>query len=260
VTNGIGFRLRFLSKSHLPAKSIEDQVYACIFCIQSGRTTEESDGTVFFNQKSLFAHLARHPRPLPVVAGLTVVEGAEVPPSLKNNYDLHFSNPPIRSLIADAGQGIYMLPTATAVETLKPIHGSIRLPPDHTQTLQFAAGAKIVGIEFPAKYGGEWCVGWADNVRAAFPADYVRLEPPVLRMQGTTNRSAVARWKWSPKDKKEQIDWLRFDKGDVITNINCKRPLSPLNFTSIYFYFIIFYFKFLGGQNETMAHGAFGVC
>jgi hypothetical protein len=172
---------------------------------------------------------------------LTVVEGPEIPHNLRNNYDLHFPNPPIRSLTADAGQEIYNLPTATAIETLRSIHGTMRAPPDYVPVLQFAAGAKIVGVEFPTKYGGEWCSGWADNVKAVFPADYVRLEPPVLRMQGTTNRSAVARWKWSPKEKKDQIDWLRFDKGDVITNINCKF-LHSLFVPSVFFPFQIYFF------------------
>ncbi|KAK3944901.1 hypothetical protein QBC46DRAFT_437685 [Diplogelasinospora grovesii] len=205
TTANVSFRLRFLSKSHLPARHIDDQLYGCLFCIHSGRTCEESDATVFFTQKQLFAHLARHPRPLPHVPGLKVVDAQQVPPELRNDYDLHFTHPP---------------GTVT--------NSALRTPPDRAAVLQFAAGAKIVGVEFPAKYNGEWGIGWADNVRAAFPLDCVRLSPPEkrdVRMQATSNMSAVARWKRHPrekngKDKDQMVQWLKFDRGEVITSIS----------------------------------------
>ncbi|KAF2969533.1 hypothetical protein GQX73_g4060 [Xylaria multiplex] len=187
TSNTIGFRLRILQKSHLPIRVIDEQLYGCIFCIQAGHTLEESDATVFFNQKQLFAHMARHPRPLPIVAGITVIEDAELPPHLKDNFDLHFPHPPTESVMA----------------------------------LHFGVGAKIVGIEFPARYDGKWAIGWHDGVRAAFEADAVQLEAPPkaeVRMQGTSSVQAVARWKFNQKGGDER--WLKFDKGDVIKNIS----------------------------------------
>lgn len=228
-SSGVGFRLRFLSKSHLPARSIEDQLYGCLFCIQRGQTMEESDATVFFTQKQLFAHLARHPRPFPAVPGLTVIEGGpELPPHFRNNYDLHFINPPNRSVMAGIGREICSMPYVTATETFRATHGTLRGPPDQSAVLQFAVGAKIVGVEFPERFGGEWGMGWADNTRAVFPVDHVRLNPPPasdIRMQGTSNMKAVARWKFHVKDSQkaaEHKDWLSFNKGDTITNISCE--------------------------------------
>ncbi|KAH8889660.1 hypothetical protein GQ53DRAFT_747871 [Thozetella sp. PMI_491] len=227
-TVGMGFRLRFLSKSHLAAKHVEDQLYACLFCVQTGRTIEESDATVFFSQKQLFSHLARHPHPLPRVPGLTVTEGPILPPS--NNYDLHIYNPPTKSVMSGLGPEISAMPMAIATETFRMTNGTLKMPPGNSreQPLQFAVGARIVGIEFPARYNGEWAIGWADNVRAPFPLDCVKLKPPAkghIRKQPTSSLRAVARWGRKPKDKeKETADWLKFDKGDVITGISYPYP------------------------------------
>ncbi|EON97712.1 putative sh3 domain-containing protein [Phaeoacremonium minimum UCRPA7] len=222
-SSGIGFRLRFLQKSHLPAKHVEDQLYACLFCIQVGETLDESDSTVFFSQKQLFSHLARHPRPLPEVPGLTVIESKEIPTNFRNDYDLCFENPPQASQMPALARELSLLPSATAIEMYRSTPSkSIRRPPDGMKVLQFATGAKIVGVEFPAKYQGQWCVGWADHDWAAFPADVVRLDPPQekdIRKLGTSNMKAAVRWKWSVKNK-DRGDWLKLDKGDMITNIN----------------------------------------
>ncbi|KAL2272609.1 hypothetical protein FJTKL_06278 [Diaporthe vaccinii] len=157
---GIGFRLRFLSKSHLPATHVGDQVYGCLFCVQLGRTTHPNDATVFFSQKQIFNHLARHPRPLPHVPGLTVVETADLGP-YGNKYDLHFFNVPLKSHLATIMRDLAALPTATAVQTYKPTPtSSIRRPTDGQEVLNFASGAKILGVIFPDRYQGEWCLGW----------------------------------------------------------------------------------------------------
>ncbi|KAJ3577697.1 hypothetical protein NPX13_g2867 [Xylaria arbuscula] len=219
-SNTIGFRLRILQKSHLPMRVIDEQLYGCLFCIQSGHTLDESDATVFFSQRQLFAHLARHPRPLPRVAGVTVIEEPELPPNLKDNFDLHFPHPPTESVMVGIAREVARLPAAVATDTKKVSHGSMRLPPDRQAALHFSAGAKIVGIEFPLKYEGKWAIGWHDGVRAAFEADAVQLEAPPnseVRMQGTSSVQAVARWKWSQKGDDR---WLKFDKGDVIKNIS----------------------------------------
>ncbi|RYO77950.1 hypothetical protein DL766_006204 [Monosporascus sp. MC13-8B] len=171
--------------------------------------------------KQLFLHLARHPRPLPSVAGLTVIEGPDMSPQSKDNFDLFFPSPPVQSIMTGIMPEISRLPTAMATETRKLQHGIMRTPQDRTPVLHFAVGAKIVGIEFPAKYDGKWALGWHDGVRAAFEADAVLLDTPPkgeIRMQGTSSLQAIARWKWNQKGGDEK--WLKFDKGDVIKNIS----------------------------------------
>ncbi|KAL8382701.1 hypothetical protein RB595_006473 [Gaeumannomyces hyphopodioides] len=251
----IGFRLRFLSKSHLPARTIEDQVYGCLFCVQQGHTTEESDATVFFSQKQLFLHIARHPRPLPMVAGLNVIEGdaGDVPgkpsssaaadlllPVWRNGFDLHLTMPPAPSrtgngYAAGLQQLLETLPAARAVETIRQAIGTLRAPPDTSlPPLQFATGARIIGVEFPARFGGEWVSGWNDNAKGLFPASAVRLEPPpseqvvTASQQGGASMRAVARWKFVIKEGKDQqrggSEWLRLEKGETINNIGWAYP------------------------------------
>ncbi|KAI1813391.1 hypothetical protein GGS20DRAFT_586560 [Poronia punctata] len=221
TSNTVGFRLRVLQKSHLPIRIIEEQMYGCLFCINEGRTLEESDATVFFNQKQLFAHMARHPRPLPRVAGITVIEDVEPSPAQRDNFDLHFPHPPIESVMLGIAREVARLPAGIATETKKiTAHSTMRLPPDRQPVLHFAIGARIVGIEFPAKYEGKWAIGWHDGVRAPLEADTVQIEAPSrseVKMQATSSVQAVARWKWNQKGDDR---WLKFDKGDVIKNIS----------------------------------------
>ncbi|TLS29570.1 hypothetical protein PpBr36_01283 [Pyricularia pennisetigena] len=229
-STGVGFRLRFLVKSHMPSKNVDDQVYACLFCEQLGRTTEEMDATVFFSQKQLLAHIARHPRPLPSIPGLIVIEEAEVPAVFEHNYDLHLPNPPQLSQLAEdrsLAMQVELLPVATSVITVKQSYGTLKMPPDRATPLQFALGTRIFGVEFPEQYGGEWAVGWSDNIHACFPADAVRLEPPPKSQMALggiiSNRRAVARWKFSVKGK-DRGEWLKFDKGETITDIGWVHP------------------------------------
>ncbi|KAI1853256.1 hypothetical protein JX266_001962 [Neoarthrinium moseri] len=220
TSNNVGFRLRILQKSHLPVRHIEEQIYGCMFCIHEGRTLDESDATVFFSQKQLFAHMARHPRPLPAIPGVTIVEGPEIPRIYQNNFDLHFPNPPMQSVMSGIAREVGKLPTAVATETRRNAHGILRSPPDRGGVLQFAVGAKIVGIEFPAKYEGKWGIGWHDGVRAAFEAESVHLDAPPkseTRMQGTSSMQATVRWNWSQKG---EGNWLKLNKGDVVKNIS----------------------------------------
>ncbi|KAI1264215.1 hypothetical protein F5Y18DRAFT_428303 [Xylariaceae sp. FL1019] len=220
TSNSVGFRLRILQKCHLPIRNVEEQMYACMFCVQQGHTNEESDATVFFNQKQLFAHIARHPRPLPKVSGVTVIEGGSVPVSLRDNFDIWLAHPPTESVMIGIWREIARLPSAIATDTRKMQNGVLRLPPDRQAVMHFAIGARIVGIEFPAKYEGKWAIGWHDGVRAAFETDSVQLDAPPksqVRMQGTSNVQAVARWRWNQKGDDR---WLKFDKGDIIKNIS----------------------------------------
>ncbi|KAI3402152.1 hypothetical protein diail_81 [Diaporthe ilicicola] len=208
---GIGFRLRFLSKSHVQAKHVGDQVYGCLFCIQLGRTTHYNDATVFFSQKQIFSHLARHTRPLPHVPGLTVVETADIG-SHANNFDLHFLNPPLKSPLATIMRDLAALPTATAVQTYRSTPtSSIKRPTDGQEVANFAAGARLLGVVFPDR---------SDHQYAAFPIGTIKLDAPKksdIRLQGSSNMRAVARWKFSPREKSG--GWLSFNKGETITNI-----------------------------------------
>ncbi|KAH6660716.1 hypothetical protein BKA67DRAFT_63826 [Truncatella angustata] len=220
TSHSVGFRLRVLQKSHLSIRHIEEQLYGCVFCIHDGKTLDESDATVFFNQKQLFTHMARHPRPLPKIPGLVVIDGSEIPETFKDNFDLHFSSTPVQSVMAGIAPEVSKLPTAVATETRRNAHGIMRSPPDRGAALQFAVGAKIVGIEFPEKYDGKWGIGWHDGVRAAFEADSVHLDAPPkseTRMQGTSSMQAIVRWKWNQKG---EGNWLKFNQGDVIKNIS----------------------------------------
>jgi hypothetical protein len=195
---------------------------------------EESDATVFPNQKALFNHIARHPRPLPSVPGLTVIESAEVPKHYRNNYDLHLPDPPAPSRMIGLARELSSLPAAIATEAFRRTQlSALRTPRDQSVALlQFFAGQRIVGIEFPARFGGEWAVGWADNVRGAFPADCVRLEaPPEQEMRRTAGSGlrAIARWKRHPREKEPKDGgWLRFERDEVITNITCELNTLPM--------------------------------
>lgn len=218
--------------------------------MQLQQTTHPNDATIFFSQRQLFAHLARHPRPLPYVPGLAVVEADEVPAPSANNYDLHFPRPPRAAHLAGLMRELTALPTATAAQTCRPTPTfALRRPEDGgggsggsggsaKKVLCFAAGARILGVEFPDRYQGEWCLGWADHEYGLLPADAIRLDPPRRRDvrwgqgAGAGGRSsstmrAVARWKFSMKDGKDRSgdgaeDWLSFSKGEVITNIVCE--------------------------------------
>lgn len=207
----------------MATKRSDEELYGCVFCAHVQRTVEECDASIFFSPRKLFEHLARHPRPLPVVPGFTVVDEAEVPFNLVNNYDLHLRRPPAASPLDEVREGIAGMPVATAIKPVRKMHG-MRLLPDHTPAFELAEGARISGIEFPSKYMGEWVLGWHDGAKKSVPFDVIRLEPPPkneVRMGGTSTVVAVARWRHAPKAK-DGSEWLRFDKGDVISNISCK--------------------------------------
>ncbi|KAM0277696.1 hypothetical protein ACHAQH_005639 [Verticillium albo-atrum] len=218
-SQGIGYRVRFLQKSHIATKRADETLYGCVFCIEAQATTEPSDATVFFTQRALFEHLARHPRPLPHVKGVAVVDGGEVPFNLRNNYDLHFKVTPARSPLAGSVEEVAAMATGRARTTVKKMYG-MRMLGDRTPAFELAEGARIVGIEFPAKYGGEWAMGWHDGEYKSVPIDVLRLEVPgrgQVRMGAASGVEATAKWRFAPKGK--DIDWLRFEKGEAITNI-----------------------------------------
>ncbi|EPE06384.1 sh3 domain-containing protein [Ophiostoma piceae UAMH 11346] len=252
---GARFRLRLLYKSHLSntinsARQAESH-YACIFCVHAGATVREGDATVFTTPDHLLLHLARHPQPLPIVPGVTVVYGeptgaiassvssvsASTDPVEANDFDLHLVNPPLPTPVPPS---IGQAAVATAVREHMFRWGGKKLarPAAYTgDMLHFLANARIVGVMFPEKWEGKWCVGWHDGFVGAFPAKAVQIEPPQhneMPMAGSdSGMSVVTRWKWRPNDGKEKekkkddvVDdaasvWLSFDKGETISNVKC---------------------------------------
>ncbi|QSZ31043.1 hypothetical protein DSL72_000604 [Monilinia vaccinii-corymbosi] len=219
---GIRWRQRFISKCHLKTTSVDDPIYGCIFCIEDHRTVEDHDATVFFSVTSLFRHLARHPRPLPQVAGITTVYGIQ-PPSVLD-FDIQFTihEPKFSTYcMFEIASKVASRPTAHATVTHrpKPTSKSFR-DPDGQPTMHFADGARIVGITFPERFGGSWCIGYHDGERGSFPANTISfLSPPRdnVKMYAPSALQAVARWDWKPKDKEE--GWLKLSKGERIYNI-----------------------------------------
>ncbi|OAR01095.1 hypothetical protein LLEC1_05449 [Akanthomyces lecanii] len=223
--SNVGYRLRFLQKCHVQTKRPDDILYGCIFCIRLGRTMDPSDATVFFNVKSLFDHLARHPRPLPDIPGIVVIDGPDIPAKYRNDYDLHFTKPPVPHPALEHEQETAMMPTGVAKEPARRMYGQ-RLLADRTPALELVVGSKVTGISWPSKYNGEWCMGWYDGVNASVPLEALRLDPPPsrdIRMDGTSHVRAKSRWKFAHKDK-DKTEWLKFDKDEIITNISWVYP------------------------------------
>ncbi|CAF3520904.1 unnamed protein product [Fusarium graminearum] len=221
IKNGIGYRLRFLQKSHLPTRRSDDVMYGCVFCVNQGKTIHASDATVFTSQKALFAHLARHPRPLPAVQGFTLIEGSEIPANYKNDYDLHFKSPAESHPHFEQASNTSHLPTATTKEAARRMYGQ-RLLYDRTPAHELVLNARIVGLSWPPKYLGEWAMGFHDGIQASVPTEILRLDPPPseqVKIDGTSPVQATAKWKFNHKDK-VRGDWLKFEKDEIITNIS----------------------------------------
>lgn len=190
--------------------------------MHQGHTLDESDATVFYTTKALFNHLARHPRPLPKVPGIAVEE-ANVPETLRNNYDIHFPSPPVTHPALANHDDIVDRPSGVAKQESRRLYGQ-KVLYDRSAALELDSGARITGIRWPVKYKGKWILAWHDGVFASVPADVIRLNAPPpaeVKMGGTSNVCAKARWKFMPKEK-DSGNWLRFDKGDIITNIGCE--------------------------------------
>ncbi|CAK7213129.1 hypothetical protein SBRCBS47491_001697 [Sporothrix bragantina] len=274
---GARFRLRLLYKSHI-CNTINSQRqaeshYACIFCVHSGATVREGDATVFTTPDHLLLHLARHPQPLPIVPGVTVVYGNErgangtagggnsssgmssvstsTDPIDANDFDLHLVNPPLPTPVPPTvGQAA----VATAFREHIHRYGGKKLarPPNYGgDMLHFLTGARIVGIMFPEKWEGKWCMGWHDGFVGAFPAKFVQIEPPrqneIPMASSDSGMSVTARWKWKPNERREKSKekdggktkksgdssssmmtgddaasvWLSFEKGETISNVKC---------------------------------------
>ncbi|RYP65330.1 hypothetical protein DL769_006345 [Monosporascus sp. CRB-8-3] len=219
------YRLRFVYKSHLKVRAAHTVYYGCLFCAQQGYTVHEGDATVFTKEEQLFQHLARHPQPLPEVAGVTVLYGkVDKDNPLIEDYDLHFPNPPVPSPYPDETV-LEGLSTATTLKNHERRYGSRPLTdPDGNKdgVLQFLAGSRIVGIEFPERWKGKWCTGWQEGVQGSFPANLVALEPPENTPEMTNSGlAATTRWAWDKRDFKDQnAGWLSFGSNETIFHIS----------------------------------------
>lgn len=199
-------------------------MYACIFCIEEHRTVEEHDATVFLSVSKLFAHLAKHAQPLPNIAGLTILYGFQPPELL--DFDIHFTTPEQRfpqfSMMEIAPKASSR-PSATASITHHPKNTrSGYRDPEGNPTLHFAAGARIVGITFPERFHGQWCIGYHDGERGSFPANTVTLEMPIredVLMNAQSNLVAFAKWEFKPPKDAKEGGWLRFSKGERISAV-----------------------------------------
>ncbi|KAM0270655.1 hypothetical protein ACHAQH_009337 [Verticillium albo-atrum] len=225
---GVRYRRRFLYKSHMTARNVSKPSYGCPFCVHIGSTTNEGDATVFQSVPLLLRHLARHPQPLPEVAGLTVLYGTITGEPNEHDFDIHFPNPAAQP--GGPPDGGAALPSAVATQdhVQMPDAKPQTRPDAGTELLQFFAGARIIGVEFPERWGGKWCLGWHDGVVGAFPARSVQLQAPrrgkfAGQAPPRTQRSGVARWKWDVKAGAGP-GWLGLDKGEKISNLDCEFP------------------------------------
>lgn len=222
---GIDYRLRFLQKSHISLKRSDDVLFACVFCVQAGKTMDECDATVFAGSQALFNHLAHHPRPLPKIPGIAVVEDESMPARLMNDYDLHFRAPAIAHPAQMNVTQIHGKPTGFARDQCRRLHGQ-RLLYDRSPALELCHGGRVTGIEWPEKYNGEWLFAWHDGKFASVHNSIIRLNPPPaedVRAIGTSLLRAKSRWRFQQKEKdKDNNLWLKFDKNEAITNISCK--------------------------------------
>jgi hypothetical protein len=192
----------------------------------------EGDATVFRSAEDLLRHLARHPQPLPSVVGISVRYGRLLPPD-SSDFDLHL---PESATPVPMPENVARLATAVAVKDhyRKPGRGKLDKPPGYdADMLEFMEGARIVGVIFPEKWGGKYCLGRHDGEFGAFPAKAVELQTPQpseIPAGGESGMSVTARWKWQPPSggKEGAGPWLAFGKGEVITNVQCK-CLLPLS-------------------------------
>jgi hypothetical protein len=131
-------------------------------------------------------------------------------------------------------ENVARLATAIAVKDhyRRPGRGKLEKPPKYdADMLEFMEGARIVGVIFPEKWGGKYCLGRHDGEFGAFPAKAIELRPPQeseIPVGGESGMSVTTRWKWQPPAT-PGAPWLSFGKGEVISNVQCK-CLFPATF------------------------------
>lgn len=190
----------------------------CVFCVSEGRTIDDYDATVFFSAEQLIRHLSKHARPVHDVDGIKVCYGARYGLDL----DLGFESrdfKPSRSILPDQ---LPCLPTArTLVRNRSKNWKESPKDPDGRPALPFARGANIVGITFPPRFGGQWCLGFHDGEHALFQLNCVLLNLPPkdeIPIEQSSRNVAIARWDHKPRDT--SAGWLPFLKKDKIRHIS----------------------------------------
>ncbi|KAK0725860.1 hypothetical protein B0H67DRAFT_571736 [Lasiosphaeris hirsuta] len=221
--SGAQYRLRLLYKSHLRSESGSEASYACLWCVHTASTTHESDATVFLTADDLLRHLSGHPQPLPAVPGVSVRYGPLPADSEPHDYDLHLSEAPAPVLVPDSVAKLAMA-TATRDHYRRPGRGKLERPSKYSgDMLEFCKGACIVGVVFPEKWEGKWCLGRHDGLFGAFPVKAVEIREPQdseIPASSDSGMSVVTRWKWPPSST-PGAPWLAFGKGEVISNVQC---------------------------------------
>ncbi|KAF4465971.1 hypothetical protein FALBO_7164 [Fusarium albosuccineum] len=229
---GVVYRSRFLYKSHIAVRNVNSIYFGCLFCDKAKSTISEGDATVFQTVDLLLRHISRHPRPLPHIPGVVVAyENAEINSRGRQDYDLYFPNSappaPYVGFPASEADRIACLPVARATKDhIRRRNEKPQARPDSvSEVLQFMAGARIVGVEFPEKWDGKWCQGWHDGAFGTFPSKIIDLELPQHVNPASLPRSprtGVARWKFGAKSRR--AGWLAFGKGDTIYNLAWEDP------------------------------------
>jgi hypothetical protein len=163
---------------------------------------------------------------VPNVNGITVLYG--LPDRNVIDFDIHFTSPqPVvpEFPYAAIAQRAASRPSAQANSSNNPKNGRTdSRDPDGNPVLHFAVGARIIGISFPDKFHGTWCIGYHDGLRGAFPATTITLDLPNRDdevMNTNSNLVAFAKWDFKLKNAKEGR-WLKFTKGETITHIGFK--------------------------------------
>lgn len=139
-------------------------------------------------------------------------------------FDLHLPDGSVPVPIPD---NVTRLATAIATKDHFRRHGRGKLekPPKYDgEMLEFMEGARIMGVMFPEKWEGKWCLGRHDGMFGAFPSKVIELRAPQeseVPVGGESGMSVSTRWKWTPP-KSGGVPWVAFGKGEVITNVQCK--------------------------------------
>lgn len=134
-------------------------------------------------------------------------------------------------------ENVARLATAIAIKDhyRRPGRGKLDKPPKYeADMLEFMEGARIVGIIFPEKWGGKYCLGRHDGDFGAFPAKAIELRPPQeteIPVGGENGMSVTTRWKWQPPGT-AGAPWLSFGKGEAITNVQCELDRSVASLSS----------------------------
>jgi hypothetical protein len=163
---------------------------------------------------------------VPNVNGITVLYGVQDRNVI--DFDVHFTSqqPLVPEFCYSAiAQRAASRPSAQANVSNHPKNGRTdSRDPDGNPVLHFAVGARIIGVSFPDRFHGEWCIGYHDGLRGAFPATTITLDLPTRDdevMNTNSKLAALAKWDFKPKNAKEGR-WLKFSKGETITHIGFK--------------------------------------